>query len=343
MTGAWLSQVVSSARGSAWRTRRRRAWRRNAGNRMTGSPRSLCRRTVTRGTVARGTVDRSVVTRRLRSGRSRCATSRDIDSRMNRRPRDLAEPGRQRLPRSRKNLPGPGRGGTRFGWNGNAARPWRGQRRGNWMSGAGGERRTYRRNDRTQRRKTCGSFHAHLGGFHGNFGDPGGRGKLRLALALIAKRRFIVEDGDCRGFAPRGLFHRRFTAQAPPHHHDLIVLQRTGVRLLIGDSQVRKQLKDRAGLNFQFPSQLVDANFAHTLRLWRGIASRARSLVFPGPSFSTYTPSVTDGSPVSIVTDCFSDSSAGKASSAAASSAAGAASEDGSGAAAPSIEFSNWL
>jgi hypothetical protein len=45
-------------------------------------------------------------------------------------------------------------------------------------------------------------------------------------------------------------------------HH--VVVERTGVGLLIGDAQFRQQLQNDVRLDFEFPSQLVDANFTHT-------------------------------------------------------------------------------
>jgi hypothetical protein len=168
--------------------------------------------------------------------------------------------------------------------------------RGCWMTGprrrrrARGQRRTHRRDQGPLRCKSHGSFHAHLGSFSRNFGYGGRshkRHRLWLAIFRIGDQRVIIHHGHGGTLPPRRLLHCRFASQAPPHQHDLIVLQRTGMRLLVGDAQVRKQLEDRAGLNFQFPSQFVDANFAHTLRLWRGILSRARSFVYPGPSLST--------------------------------------------------------
>jgi len=45
-------------------------------------------------------------------------------------------------------------------------------------------------------------------------------------------------------------------------HH--VVVERTGVRLLVGDAQFRQQLQNDVRLDFEFSSQLVDANFTHT-------------------------------------------------------------------------------
>jgi hypothetical protein len=42
-----------------------------------------------------------------------------------------------------------------------------------------------------------------------------------------------------------------------------IVVERAGMRLLIGDAQFRQHVQDDARLDFEFPRQLVDANFTH--------------------------------------------------------------------------------
>ena len=43
-----------------------------------------------------------------------------------------------------------------------------------------------------------------------------------------------------------------------------VVIERAGVGLLIGDTQLRQHIQDDAGLDFEFSSQLVDPNFTHT-------------------------------------------------------------------------------
>jgi hypothetical protein len=44
----------------------------------------------------------------------------------------------------------------------------------------------------------------------------------------------------------------------------LVVLERTRVGLLVGDAEIGEEVDDHARLYFQLPSQLIDANFAHT-------------------------------------------------------------------------------
>jgi hypothetical protein len=61
--------------------------------------------------------------------------------------------------------------------------------------------------------------------------------------------------------------NRRFPAQAAPHQQSLVIFQRAGMRLFLGDAEFRKHFDNRVGLDFQLPGQLVDSNFTHTMRL----------------------------------------------------------------------------
>lgn len=46
-----------------------------------------------------------------------------------------------------------------------------------------------------------------------------------------------------------------------------ILVDRAGMRLLFTHSKFRKEIENDAGLNFQFPGQLVNPNFLHTGKL----------------------------------------------------------------------------
>ena len=71
-----------------------------------------------------------------------------------------------------------------------------------------------------------------------------------------------------RGRRPAGgFFHRSVALHVAAHQQSLVVFKRTGVSLLLGDAQFRKQVDDEVGLDFQLPGKLVDANFTHTMRL----------------------------------------------------------------------------
>jgi hypothetical protein len=52
-----------------------------------------------------------------------------------------------------------------------------------------------------------------------------------------------------------------------PNQESLVVLERTRVGFLVGDADGRQEVDDHARLYFQLACQLIDANFAHTLRL----------------------------------------------------------------------------
>jgi hypothetical protein len=44
-----------------------------------------------------------------------------------------------------------------------------------------------------------------------------------------------------------------------------VVIERAGVRLLVGNTQLRQRLKNHVGLYFELSGQLIDANFTHTI------------------------------------------------------------------------------
>ena len=72
----------------------------------------------------------------------------------------------------------------------------------------------------------------------------------------------VVAAGCARGArAGRGSFGARFKNGA--HLLSLVVLERTGVRLLLGDTSFRKNVENRLAFNFQLPSQIVDSNLTH--------------------------------------------------------------------------------
>jgi hypothetical protein len=68
-------------------------------------------------------------------------------------------------------------------------------------------------------------------------------------------------------FAPFADWLRWFTKHAGryalPDLQRYVVVERTGMRLLIGDAQFWKQIQNDVRLDFELPSQLVDANLTH--------------------------------------------------------------------------------
>jgi hypothetical protein len=52
-------------------------------------------------------------------------------------------------------------------------------------------------------------------------------------------------------------------AEVSPHLFRFVFLDRTGVRLLLRDSDCDQDVKNRLALDFQFPGQIVDSNLTH--------------------------------------------------------------------------------
>jgi hypothetical protein len=48
-----------------------------------------------------------------------------------------------------------------------------------------------------------------------------------------------------------------------PHFLRLMILERTGVRLLLSDSNFGENIKNGLAFNFQLPGQIVDSNLTH--------------------------------------------------------------------------------
>ena len=83
-------------------------------------------------------------------------------------------------------------------------------------------------------------------------------------------------DHQLRRFNRRSMVHRLFfhgdgstaaaSAQPAAHLRRNVIVERARVRLLVHDAQLGQQLEDHVRLNLQLASQLVDADFAHTMR-----------------------------------------------------------------------------
>ena len=58
---------------------------------------------------------------------------------------------------------------------------------------------------------------------------------------------------------------RRFPTgtKMSPYLRCLVLLQRTGMRLLLGDPQLRKDVGNRLAFDFQLSRQIVDSNLTH--------------------------------------------------------------------------------
>jgi hypothetical protein len=62
----------------------------------------------------------------------------------------------------------------------------------------------------------------------------------------------------------RSLLFGAHSRHAPAEIQHHIVVERTGMSLLIRDTEFRQQIQNDAGLYLEFTGQLVDANFTHT-------------------------------------------------------------------------------
>jgi hypothetical protein len=85
----------------------------------------------------------------------------------------------------------------------------------------------------------------------------------------VTRWLFVVSGRFMRLAAPLGFFSAQtFPGQASRHplaelQRDVVV-ERTGVRLLVHDAQFRQHVQNDTRLDFEFSSQLVNANFTHT-------------------------------------------------------------------------------
>ena len=144
-------------------------------------------------------------------------------------------------------------------WNGRrrelSTRQWRPQ----WRS------QTHRSCRRFFRRLRLRSF------FHAGRASLGSR---RFRLRRGRFRRRLLPRGFRLGGALRPGFcvtrNCRRSARALPGHTETdlesdVVVERAGVRLLVGNTQLCQRLKNYVGLYFELAGQLIDTNFTHTI------------------------------------------------------------------------------
>jgi hypothetical protein len=109
--------------------------------------------------------------------------------------------------------------------------------------------------------------------FFGRLGGNRGRRRGRLVLRSQGGRdmsRFVLNLSSMLferlGVFLRGFFSRqvRYVETVEPPQLDCYVLvDGAGMRLLFGHAQFRQPIQNLMGLDFQLPSQLVDANLFH--------------------------------------------------------------------------------
>jgi hypothetical protein len=81
-------------------------------------------------------------------------------------------------------------------------------------------------------------------------------GKVDLGLDLVGFRA----AGSRR---PAGSLRLAGRAEVRTHFIRFVVFERTGMALLLSDSDLRKYIENRFAFNFQLPCQIVDSNLAH--------------------------------------------------------------------------------
>ena len=81
-------------------------------------------------------------------------------------------------------------------------------------------------------------------------------GKVNLGLDFISV-------GASRPGRPAGGLCRAGSAEAGTDFFRFMVFKRTGMALLLGDSNFRKHIENRLTFDFQLPCQIVDSNLAH--------------------------------------------------------------------------------
>jgi len=80
--------------------------------------------------------------------------------------------------------------------------------------------------------------------------------KVDLGLDFIGVR-------PSRAGRPTGTLCRAGGAEAGTHFIRFMVFERTGMALLLGDSDFRKYIENRLAFDFQLSCQIVDSNLAH--------------------------------------------------------------------------------
>ncbi len=152
-----------------------------------------------------------------------------------------------------------------------AARQWRTQRMNRTARRSGRRRRFFRNRFRSFR--------------SGRFGFCG-----RLRTRSLGGRRGFQRG---RGCLFRFVFYRRgarpiarpfpSAMETAAHFECDIVVERAGVRLLFRDTQFRQKVQDHVRLDFKLASQLIDADFTHTLTN-PGVSTHPNSIGKPLPT-----------------------------------------------------------
>src|SRR5207244_11758859 len=72
----------------------------------------------------------------------------------------------------------------------------------------------------------------------------------------------VISAGDVRGLRRRCL-HFSTSTEMRSHLFRLVLLNGTGMCLLLGDTDFQENIENGFTLNFQLPGQIVDSNLGH--------------------------------------------------------------------------------
>jgi len=139
---------------------------------------------------------------------------------------------------------------------------------------------------------------------HGSLGLRCERLRRRLHRGRFG-RSFLAARNRSRGRAAYLSMH------AMPDLQRHVVVERAGVRLLVGDAQLGQRLKNHVGFYFELAGQLIDANFTHTITFRRLKSCALERTDFHESSASPFTVSgeAAGTSVTSILSDSFTFSS----------------------------------
>jgi len=91
-------------------------------------------------------------------------------------------------------------------------------------------------------------------------------GRLRTCRLRHRLRRFYHRSAMHRLFFHGDGRTAASATQAAAHFRGNVIVERARMRLLVHDTQLGQQLEDHVRLDLQLASELIDADFAHTMR-----------------------------------------------------------------------------
>jgi hypothetical protein len=84
---------------------------------------------------------------------------------------------------------------------------------------------------------------------------------------VLRRGRVMCNDrcGLARFRRVRSLARAAFGCDTPAHFERNIVVERTGMRLLVRHAELGQEIEDHVWLDLELASQLVDSDFTHTM------------------------------------------------------------------------------